>query len=101
MTRSTPRTVLHRAAGSFAAAGLLAAASLAGAAAPAQAADTPVFTLGGPAETALHPYPENGRPKSSTVEISSTTRPRTRRTAASAATSPSPSTSAASRASPT
>ncbi|PVC83089.1 peptidase [Streptomyces sp. CS131] len=70
MTRSTPRTVLHRAAGSLAAAGLLAAASLAGAAAPAQAADTPVFTLGGPAETALHPYPEGGKPKSSTVGIS-------------------------------
>ncbi|WP_354597836.1 peptidase [Streptomyces sp. JL1001] len=70
MTRSTPRTVLHRAAGSLAAAGLLAAASLAGAAAPAQAADTPVFTLGGPAETALHPYPESGEPKSSTVGIS-------------------------------
>ncbi|WDT88929.1 peptidase [Streptomyces sp. SCSIO-PteL053] len=69
MTRSTPRTVLHRAAGSLAA-GLLAAASLAGAAAPAQAADTPVFTLGGPAETALHPYPESGEPKSSTVGIS-------------------------------
>ncbi|MYX02933.1 MULTISPECIES: peptidase [unclassified Streptomyces] len=69
MTRSTPRTVLHRAAGSLAAAGLLAAASLAGAAAPAQAADTPVFTLGGPAETALHPYPESGKPKSSTVGI--------------------------------
>ncbi|MEU7332363.1 peptidase [Streptomyces parvus] len=70
MTRSTPRTVLHRAAGSLAAAGLLAAASLAGAAAPAQAADTPVFTLGGPAETALHPHPETGKPKSSTVGIS-------------------------------
>ncbi|MFD4174070.1 peptidase [Streptomyces anulatus] len=70
MTRSTPRSVLHRAAGSFAAAGLLAAASLAGAAAPAQAADTPVFTFGGPAETALHPYPESGKPKSSTVGIS-------------------------------
>ncbi|WP_282688481.1 MULTISPECIES: peptidase [unclassified Streptomyces] len=70
MTRSTPRTVLHRAAGSLAAAGLLAAASLAGAAAPAHAADTPVFTLGGPAETALHPYPESGEPKSSTVGIS-------------------------------
>ncbi|WP_030579681.1 hypothetical protein [Streptomyces anulatus] len=69
MTRISPRTVLHRAAGSFAAAGLLAAASLAGAAAPAQAADTPVFTLGGPGETALHPYPESGRPKSSTVGI--------------------------------
>ncbi|MEU6627946.1 peptidase [Streptomyces parvus] len=69
MTRSTQRTVLHRAAGSLAAAGLLAAASLAGAAAPAQAAGTPVFTLGGPAETALHPYPESGKPKSSTVGI--------------------------------
>ncbi|MFI0872911.1 peptidase [Streptomyces parvus] len=70
MTLCSPRTVLHRAAGSIAAAGLLAAASLAGAAAPAQAADTPVFTLGGPAETALHPYPESGKPKSSTVGIS-------------------------------
>ncbi|MFE3431244.1 peptidase [Streptomyces sp. NPDC059171] len=70
MTRCSPRTVLHRAAGSLAAAGLLAAASLAGAAAPAQAADAPVFTLGGPAETALHPYPESGKPKSSTVGIS-------------------------------
>ncbi|ALU95722.1 peptidase [Streptomyces globisporus C-1027] len=69
MTRSTPRTVLHRAAGSFAAAGLLAAASLAGAAVPAQAADTPVFTFGGPAETALHPYPASGKPKSSKVGI--------------------------------
>ncbi|MFJ3936539.1 COG1361 family protein [Streptomyces parvus] len=69
MTRSTPRTVLHRAAGSLAAAGLLAAASLAGATAPAQAADTPVFTFGGPAETALHPYPESGKPKSSKVGI--------------------------------
>ncbi|MFJ6610682.1 peptidase [Streptomyces sp. NPDC091289] len=69
MTRCSPRTVLHRAAGSLAAAGLLAAASLAGAAAPAQAADTPVFTFGGPAETGLHPYPESGRPRSSTVGI--------------------------------
>ncbi len=69
MTRFIPRTALRRAAGSLAAAGLLAAASLAGAAAPAQAADTPVFTLGGPAETGLHPYPESGRPKASKVEI--------------------------------
>ncbi|WP_098020006.1 peptidase [Streptomyces sp. b62] len=69
MTRCSPRTVLHRAAGSLAAAGLLAAASLAGAAAPAQAVDTPVFTFGGPAETALHPYPESGKPKSSRVGI--------------------------------
>ncbi|MEU2763738.1 peptidase [Streptomyces sp. NPDC007094] len=70
MTRCSPRTVLHRAAGSLAAAGLLAAASLAGAASPAQAADAPVFTLGGPAETALHPYPESGKPMSSKVGIS-------------------------------
>ncbi|MBT2424552.1 peptidase [Streptomyces sp. ISL-112] len=69
MTRFSPRTALRRAAGSLAAAGLLAAASLAGAAAPAQAADTPVFTLGGPAETGLHPYPESGRPKAATVGI--------------------------------
>ncbi|WNF29022.1 peptidase [Streptomyces sp. C11-1] len=68
MTRLSPRTALRRAAGSFAAAGLLAAASLAGAA-PAQAADTPVFTLGGPAETALHPYPESGEPQQSTLGI--------------------------------
>ncbi|MFE2503416.1 peptidase [Streptomyces rubiginosohelvolus] len=69
MTLCSPRSVLRRAAGSFAAAGLLAAASLAGAAAPAQAVDAPVFTFGGPAETALHPYPESGKPKSSTVGI--------------------------------
>lgn len=69
MTRLSPRSALRRAAGSLAAAGLLAAASLAGTAAPAQAADAPVFTLGGPAETALHPYPESGKPKSSTVGI--------------------------------
>ncbi|OCC07457.1 peptidase [Streptomyces sp. PTY087I2] len=67
MTRCSPRTVLHRAAGSLAAAGLLAAASLAGAAAPAQAAELPVLALGGPAETALHPYPESGEPRQSTV----------------------------------
>ncbi|MFG3409130.1 peptidase [Streptomyces sp. NPDC048142] len=70
MTRISPRPVLRRAAGSLAAAGLLAAATLAGAAAPAQADDAPVFTLGGPAETALHPYPESGEPQHSTVGIS-------------------------------
>ncbi|MFH8372964.1 peptidase [Streptomyces cyaneofuscatus] len=69
MTRFSPRAALRRAAGSLAAAGLLAAASLAGAAAPAQAADAPVFTLGGPADTGLHPYPESGRPKATTVGI--------------------------------
>ncbi|MCX4711103.1 peptidase [Streptomyces fimicarius] len=67
MTRCSPRTVLHRAAGSLAAAGLLAAASLTGAAAPAQAAELPALVLGGPAETALYPYPESGAPPQSTV----------------------------------
>ncbi|WP_103530449.1 peptidase [Streptomyces sp. SM11] len=70
MTHISPRTALRRAAGSLTAAGLLAAASLAGAAAPASAADAAVFTLGGPAETALHPYPESGEPQHSTVGIS-------------------------------
>lgn len=69
MTRFSPRAALRRAAGSLAAAGLLAAATLAGAAAPANAADTQVFTLGGPAETALNPYPESGEPRHSTVGI--------------------------------
>ncbi|MFJ9638184.1 peptidase [Streptomyces sp. NPDC101178] len=69
MTRFSPRTALRSAAGSLAAAGLLAAASLAVAAAPAQAEAAPVFTLGGPAETGLHPYPESGRPKAATVGI--------------------------------
>lgn len=69
MTRFSPRTALRSAAGSLAAAGLLAAASLAVAAASAQAEEAPVFTLGGPAETGLHPYPESGRPKAATVGI--------------------------------
>ncbi|MEU0161324.1 peptidase [Streptomyces sp. NPDC006261] len=69
MTRFSPRTALRRAAGSLAAAGLLAAASLAGAAAPAQAADLPVLAIGGPAETALHPYPASGEPPHSTLGI--------------------------------
>ncbi|NEB36955.1 peptidase [Streptomyces sp. SID14515] len=69
MTRFSPRTALHRAAGSLAAAGLLAVASLAGAAAPANAADLPVLALGGPAETALHPYPESGEAQRSTAEF--------------------------------
>ncbi|MFI1222772.1 MULTISPECIES: peptidase [unclassified Streptomyces] len=67
MTRFSPRTALRRAAGSLAAAGLLAATALAGAGAPAQAADVPVLALGGPAETALHPYPQSGEPQQSTV----------------------------------
>lgn len=69
MTPFSPRYALRRAAGSLAAAGLLAAVPLAGAAAPASAADVPVFALGGPAETALNPYPESGEPRHSTVGI--------------------------------
>ncbi|MEU0356302.1 peptidase [Streptomyces cyaneofuscatus] len=69
MTRFPPRAALRRAAGSLAAAALLAAASLAGAAAPAQAAGLPVLAIGGPAETALHPYPESGEPRHATLGI--------------------------------
>ncbi|MHC3459976.1 COG1361 family protein [Streptomyces flavovirens] len=67
MTRISPRTVLRRTAGHLAAAGLLAAGSLA-VGAPAHAAD-PVLTLGGPAETAVHPYPATGSPEASALEI--------------------------------
>ncbi|MCX4964320.1 peptidase [Streptomyces sp. NBC_00654] len=72
MTRLSPRTALRRTAGGLAVAGLLAAGSLsAGAlavAAPVKAAD-PVFTLGGPAQTGLYPYPASGSPRKSTVGI--------------------------------
>ncbi|MFJ9621388.1 peptidase [Streptomyces sp. NPDC101181] len=70
MPRLSPRTALRRAAGTFAAAGLLAAAGLTGAAAPVQAA-APVFTLGGPADTALHPHPspQDGEPRPATLGI--------------------------------
>ncbi|MER5633561.1 peptidase [Streptomyces nitrosporeus] len=67
MTRISPRTALRRTAGSFAAAGLLAAGSLA-VGAPAYAAD-PVFTLGGSADTALHPYPESGSPQKNALSF--------------------------------
>ncbi|MFE2017076.1 peptidase [Streptomyces sp. NPDC059499] len=67
MTRFSPRTALRRTAGSLAAAGLLAAGSLA-VGAPAQAAD-PAFTLGGPAETALHPYPATGSPQKTSLGL--------------------------------
>lgn len=67
MTRLTPSTALLRTAGGLAAAGLLAAGSLA-VGAPAHAAD-PVFTLGGPAETALHPYPATGSPEKSSLGL--------------------------------
>lgn len=64
MTPLSPRAALRRTAGGFAA-GLLAAASLA-VGTPAQAAD-PAFTLGGPAETALHPYPATGSPQKTSL----------------------------------
>lgn len=65
MRRTTPRAALRRAAGGFTAAGLLAAGSLT-LTAPAQAA-APEFTLGGPAETALHPYPATGAPQKASL----------------------------------
>ncbi|WP_328905374.1 peptidase [Streptomyces sp. NBC_00234] len=67
MTRISPRTALRRAAGGLAAAGLLAAGSLA-VGAPARAAG-PEFTLGGAAETALHPYPSSGAPRTTSLGI--------------------------------
>ncbi|WP_326684667.1 peptidase [Streptomyces microflavus] len=74
MTRFSPRTAPLRRAGGLAATALLLAAGplTVAAAAPARAAD-PVFTLGGPAETALHPYAEGGgAPKRSTAGITVT-----------------------------
>ncbi|MFG2675718.1 peptidase [Streptomyces sp. NPDC048445] len=65
MRSTTPRAALRRAAGGFAAAGLLAAGSLA-LTAPARAA-APEFTLGGPAGTALHPYPATGTPQKASL----------------------------------
>ncbi|MET7642864.1 peptidase [Streptomyces sp. NPDC005426] len=65
MRRTTPRAALRRAAGGFAAAGLLAAGSLT-LTAPAQAS-VPSFTLGGPAGTALHPYPATGAPQKASL----------------------------------
>ncbi|WP_330320572.1 peptidase [Streptomyces clavifer] len=67
MTRLSPRTALRRTGSGLAAAGLLTAGSLA-LGAPAQAAD-PVLTLGGPAATALHPFPEDGSPRSSSLTL--------------------------------
>ncbi|MFD8690704.1 peptidase [Streptomyces sp. NPDC059651] len=65
MRSTPPRAALRRVTGGFAAAGLLAACALA-LNAPAQAA-APEFTLGGPAETALHPYPATGAPQKATL----------------------------------
>ncbi|MFE9860228.1 peptidase [Streptomyces sp. NPDC005780] len=67
MRSTTPRAALRRAAGTLAAAGLLAAGSLA-LSAPARA-DGPVLGFGGPAETALHPYPASGGPQRTSIAI--------------------------------
>ncbi|MFB7559167.1 peptidase [Streptomyces brevispora] len=68
MRNTTPRAALRRAAGSLAAVGLLAAGSLAPAG-TAHAAGTAVLHFGGPAETALHPYPASGAPQRTSVAI--------------------------------
>lgn len=67
MRSTTPRAALRRVAGTLAAAGLLAAGSLA-LSAPARAAG-PVMGFGGPAETALHPYPASGGPQRTSVAL--------------------------------
>ncbi|MGW1815102.1 peptidase [Streptomyces sp. NPDC002125] len=67
MTRLSPRTAPLRTACGLAAAGLLAAGSLA-VGTPARA-DGPVLTIGGPADTALHPYPESGSPRKTSLGL--------------------------------
>lgn len=67
MTRLSPETALRRTAGGLAAAGLLAVGSLA-LGTPARA-DGPVLTIGGPADTALHPYPESGSPRKTSLGL--------------------------------
>ncbi|MFJ6431355.1 peptidase [Streptomyces sp. NPDC091416] len=67
MRSTTPRAALRRAAAALAAAGLLAAGSLA-LSAPARAAG-PAPGFGGPAETALYPYPASGGPQRASVAI--------------------------------
>nr|WSW67279.1 peptidase [Streptomyces sp. NBC_00995] len=67
MRSTTPGAAPRRVAGSLAAAGLLAAASLA-LSVPARAAG-PVMGFGGPAETALHPYPASGGPQRTSVAL--------------------------------
>ncbi|MEU0145473.1 peptidase [Streptomyces sp. NPDC006288] len=62
----SPRTAPRRTAGGLAVV-LLAAGSLAFGA-PARA-DGPVLTLGGPAETALRPYPASGAPQKATLGL--------------------------------
>lgn len=56
----------RRSATALAVAGLFAGAVLT--AAPAHA-DGPVFTLGGPAEVGLRPYPATGKPQTTTVDV--------------------------------
>ncbi|TXS37587.1 peptidase [Streptomyces sp. OR43] len=67
MRSTTPRAALRRVAGALVAAGLLAAGSLA-LSVPARAA-APVMGFGGPAETALHPYPASGGPQRTSVAL--------------------------------
>ncbi|WP_326671899.1 peptidase [Streptomyces sp. NBC_01257] len=67
MRSTTPRAAARRVAGALAAVGLLAAGSLA-LGAPARAAG-PVMGFGGPAETALHPYPATGAPQGTSLAI--------------------------------
>ncbi|MFF1921413.1 peptidase [Streptomyces sp. NPDC058221] len=67
MTSTTPRAALRRAAGSLAAVGLLAAGAFV-LAAPAHAGE-PVLGFGGPAATALYPYPANGEPRQASVAV--------------------------------
>ncbi|MFD7918982.1 peptidase [Streptomyces sp. NPDC059740] len=64
MRRNLPAARSARAAGALLVLGMTAL----GLSAPAQAAEEPVFTLGGPADVALHPYPESGAPKASGIE---------------------------------
>ncbi|MGC5409949.1 peptidase, partial [Streptomyces sp. DT225] len=66
--RSTPP--FRRAAGIVASAGLLAGGLLT-LSSPARAAD-PEFTIGGPAETALHPYPATGTPRRASLDVTVT-----------------------------
>lgn len=65
MRRTTPRAALRRVAGGLAAVGLLAAGTLA-LDSPARAA-VPEFALGGPTDTALHPYPATGTPRKASL----------------------------------
>ncbi|MDN3296725.1 peptidase [Streptomyces ficellus] len=58
---------MRRLSSSLAAAGLLTGVVLS--TAPAYAAGEPVFTLDGPAEVGLRPYPDSGEPQSTTLDV--------------------------------